>query len=383
MLALEHGPAIVALTPGGGGVRCELRLDDLRDLTAAVARCRRLLDLDADPAAIAAHLGEDPCSAPLVRRAARAARARLRRRLRARGAGDRRAAGVGGRRRARSSAAWWRSTASRRGPRARSRTASPVRSRSRTPIPRRSSVPAHARAGACRARPARGGAASSGSTRAPTRPRRGRSSCDRRARPLDRRLRRHARARRSRRLPAGRRRHPARARAARRARRRRALAPVALLRRNAPLAQSGRRARGACEHAISPLRYSRAMRAVQIVDLTGPSRPSPRRTSPSPRPRTCSRRGAASSSTSTRPESRSRRCSRRAASTRSSRRCRSCPGSEVAGVGAERAGGRGPAARATAWRPAACSARSPRWPWRPTSSPSRSPTSSTSPRAPA
>ena len=49
-LALEHGGGLVALTPDGRtAVRCVLRLDDLRDLTAAVARCRRLLDLDADP----------------------------------------------------------------------------------------------------------------------------------------------------------------------------------------------------------------------------------------------------------------------------------------------------------------------------------------------
>ena len=50
------------------GVRCVLRLDDLRDLTAAVARCRRLLDLDADPVSIV-----DPARG---RSAARRARAR-------------------------------------------------------------------------------------------------------------------------------------------------------------------------------------------------------------------------------------------------------------------------------------------------------------------
>jgi AraC family transcriptional regulator of adaptative response / DNA-3-methyladenine glycosylase II len=67
-LALEHGAGVAALTPTAGGVRCELRLDDLRDLTAAVARCRRLLDLDADPLAIAAQLESDGPLAPLVRR---------------------------------------------------------------------------------------------------------------------------------------------------------------------------------------------------------------------------------------------------------------------------------------------------------------------------
>ena len=43
--------------------RCARRL---RDLTAAVQRCRRLLDLDADPAAPAEHLAGDPLLAPLV-----------------------------------------------------------------------------------------------------------------------------------------------------------------------------------------------------------------------------------------------------------------------------------------------------------------------------
>jgi len=66
-LALEHGGGLVALTPEAKGVRCELRLDDLRDLTAAVARCRRLLDLDADPVAVAAQLEDDPVIGELVR----------------------------------------------------------------------------------------------------------------------------------------------------------------------------------------------------------------------------------------------------------------------------------------------------------------------------
>lgn len=50
-LSLPHGPAIAALRPGPGYVECRLRLADVRDLTAAVARCRRALDLDADPVA--------------------------------------------------------------------------------------------------------------------------------------------------------------------------------------------------------------------------------------------------------------------------------------------------------------------------------------------
>ena len=67
-LRLPHGAASVALSDGGGHVLCVLRLEDLRDLGTAVQRCRRLLDLDADPAAVAGVLGDDPLLGPLVRR---------------------------------------------------------------------------------------------------------------------------------------------------------------------------------------------------------------------------------------------------------------------------------------------------------------------------
>jgi AraC family transcriptional regulator, regulatory protein of adaptative response / DNA-3-methyladenine glycosylase II len=66
-LTLTHGTGIVELTPEPGAVRCVLRLDDLRDLATAVARCRRLLDLDADPLAIAEALGHDEVIGDLVR----------------------------------------------------------------------------------------------------------------------------------------------------------------------------------------------------------------------------------------------------------------------------------------------------------------------------
>ncbi len=66
-LALEHGGGLVELTPADGSVRCVLRLDDLRDLTAAVARCRRLLDLDADPVSIGLQLEDDPVLGELAR----------------------------------------------------------------------------------------------------------------------------------------------------------------------------------------------------------------------------------------------------------------------------------------------------------------------------
>lgn len=65
-LRLPRGAAVVALSDGGDHVRCVLRLEDLRDLGAAVGRCRRLMDLDADPAAVSEHLGADPLLGPLV-----------------------------------------------------------------------------------------------------------------------------------------------------------------------------------------------------------------------------------------------------------------------------------------------------------------------------
>ena len=68
-LRLPHGHGVVALRPTPGYVQCALQLEDLRDLTVAIARSRRLLDLDADPVAIDALLSEDPALAPLVRRA--------------------------------------------------------------------------------------------------------------------------------------------------------------------------------------------------------------------------------------------------------------------------------------------------------------------------
>lgn len=66
-LRLAHGTGVVALAPGDGHVQCTLRLDDLRDLGSAVQRCRRLLDLDADPEAVDATLGADPRLAPVLR----------------------------------------------------------------------------------------------------------------------------------------------------------------------------------------------------------------------------------------------------------------------------------------------------------------------------
>ncbi|MCX5001130.1 helix-turn-helix domain-containing protein [Streptomyces sp. NBC_00638] len=80
-LSLPHGSAVATLSrafgkpagrtaqpPGRGFVECELHLQDLRDMTAAVQRCRDLLDLDADPQAVDEVLARDPLLAPLVAR---------------------------------------------------------------------------------------------------------------------------------------------------------------------------------------------------------------------------------------------------------------------------------------------------------------------------
>jgi AraC family transcriptional regulator, regulatory protein of adaptative response / DNA-3-methyladenine glycosylase II len=56
-LRLPHGPARVTLAPGDGHIAAQLNLTDVRDLTPAVARCRRLLDLDADPQAVGSAIG--------------------------------------------------------------------------------------------------------------------------------------------------------------------------------------------------------------------------------------------------------------------------------------------------------------------------------------
>lgn len=65
-LRLPGGPGIVALSPRDDHVAATLHLSDPRDLTPAIGRCRRLLDLDADPVAVDAALAADPLLAPLV-----------------------------------------------------------------------------------------------------------------------------------------------------------------------------------------------------------------------------------------------------------------------------------------------------------------------------
>ncbi|MFE0098808.1 AlkA N-terminal domain-containing protein [Streptomyces sp. NPDC059009] len=68
-LRLPYGHGIVALTPAPDHIGCRLTLTDLRDLTIAISRCRRMLDLDADPAAVDGQLRRDELLAPLVDKA--------------------------------------------------------------------------------------------------------------------------------------------------------------------------------------------------------------------------------------------------------------------------------------------------------------------------
>ncbi|ANZ15474.1 DNA-3-methyladenine glycosylase II [Streptomyces noursei ATCC 11455] len=68
-LDLPYGHGIVALAPRPDHIDCRLSLTDLRDLAGAIARCRRMLDLDADPEAVDGLLRTDPQLAPLVDKA--------------------------------------------------------------------------------------------------------------------------------------------------------------------------------------------------------------------------------------------------------------------------------------------------------------------------
>lgn len=66
-LRLPYGTGIVAVDERSRGwLDARLHLTDLRDLTTAVQRLRRLFDLDADPYAVDERLGADPRLAPLI-----------------------------------------------------------------------------------------------------------------------------------------------------------------------------------------------------------------------------------------------------------------------------------------------------------------------------
>ncbi|MFI0738850.1 DNA-3-methyladenine glycosylase 2 family protein [Streptomyces sp. NPDC021100] len=68
-LRLPYGHGTVSLRPLPDHIACRLALSDQRDLAGAISRCRRLLDLDADPEAVDALLRTDPHLAPLIDKA--------------------------------------------------------------------------------------------------------------------------------------------------------------------------------------------------------------------------------------------------------------------------------------------------------------------------
>ncbi len=68
-LRLPYGHGIVSLRPAPDHIGCQLSLTDQRDLAGAISRCRRMLDLDADPVATDDLLRTDAELAPLVEKA--------------------------------------------------------------------------------------------------------------------------------------------------------------------------------------------------------------------------------------------------------------------------------------------------------------------------
>ncbi|KGM10165.1 AlkA N-terminal domain-containing protein [Cellulomonas bogoriensis] len=68
-LRLGTGHGIASLRPMPQHVVCRLVLSDLRHLSMAITRCRRLLDLDADPVAVDDCLRADPVLQPYVDKA--------------------------------------------------------------------------------------------------------------------------------------------------------------------------------------------------------------------------------------------------------------------------------------------------------------------------
>ena len=72
-LRLSHGNAVIAVSPGPSApgpnaVMCTLYLDNVADAQAAVQRCRRMLDLDADPDMVESHFADDPILSTLIRK---------------------------------------------------------------------------------------------------------------------------------------------------------------------------------------------------------------------------------------------------------------------------------------------------------------------------
>ncbi|MEE9414384.1 MAG: DNA-3-methyladenine glycosylase 2 family protein [Acidimicrobiales bacterium] len=62
-LSLPRGLGAATITPKSDHVWCELQLDDFADLSVAVSRIRRLLDLDADPHSVAERFASTPLEA--------------------------------------------------------------------------------------------------------------------------------------------------------------------------------------------------------------------------------------------------------------------------------------------------------------------------------
>ena len=213
-LRLAGGPATVELRPGDGVVQARFELARTADRPEAEAAARALLDLDADPGAIVAALGDDALIGPLVRANPG---------LRLPGhpdpaeladpSGDR-PAGLGELPRGRSPAGSSPPTASRsRGRSAASPTCFPTPAAlarlgdDALPMPR-------SRARALTGLAGGAGRAASSSSTAPTRPRPAPAARPARDRPVDGDLRRDAGARQPRRLPRHRSRRSPRARAA-------------------------------------------------------------------------------------------------------------------------------------------------------------------------
>ncbi len=65
-LRLPHGHGAMALTLHDDHVAAQIEVTDFRDVSVAINRARRMLDLDADPVAIDTALSTDPVLAPLV-----------------------------------------------------------------------------------------------------------------------------------------------------------------------------------------------------------------------------------------------------------------------------------------------------------------------------
>src|SRR4051794_11274225 len=65
-LRLAHGLGVAEIRALDDRIALRLHLDDARDESEAVTRVRAMLDLDADPEAVAAALGEDRLMRPLV-----------------------------------------------------------------------------------------------------------------------------------------------------------------------------------------------------------------------------------------------------------------------------------------------------------------------------